>query len=488
LISLKDFNQTKPIFNSYFIKSKDTLIKIYLAPIQVSEDVKRVGKPQGYLIIGKIWSKEFIKDLENITRQKIKIVDKNKINADIISHPLIGHDKKALSYINLKLDKSFLKTLDSSIETLNSFVLFIGSLILILMIFFIYIVVLRPMNMITLSLSRNNANFLSKLSTKADEFGLISRLIKDFFTQQDTLITQLKRAEDAEKQQQILQEQLITINLELEEKISIRTKELEDLNKDLDKRIEEEVSARRTQEEILIQQSKLASMGEMIGNIAHQWRQPLSVISTIASGIQVKQQYGILKTETIFENMENIISQTKYLSDTIDDFRNFLNNTGKGKIISIKSVVEKTIFILESVLHNNQIELVSLLEDDLVVEGHENELIQAFINIINNAKDAIKENNEEDKLIFITTSKKDDSLELTIKDSGGGIPKDIIPRVFEPYFTTKHQSIGTGIGLFMTGKIITERHNATINVENTEYEYANKIHKGAMFTIKFIAS
>ena len=488
LINPKDFNQTKPIFNSYFIKSKHNIIKIYLAPIQASEDIKRVGKPKGYLIVGKIWSKAFINDLENITRQEIKIVDNNQIGADIISHPLIGYDKKILSYISLKLDKSFLKTLDSSVETLNLFVLFIGSLSLILMVLFIYIVVLKPMNVITLSLSSKNANLLSKLNTKADEFGLISRLIKDFFTQQDILVTQLKRAEDAEKKQQILQEQLTTINLELEEKILIRTKELENLNKDLDKRIEEEINARLKQEEILIQQAKLASMGEMIANIAHQWRQPLSVISSIASGISFKKEMGILNVEKINFDMENIVKQAVYLSKTIDDFRNFLNNENEGKDISVKSVVEKTILILESVLNNNQIKLISSLEDDLVVAGHENELMQAFINIINNAKDAIRENNhnENERLIFIATSKKDDYLELTIKDSGGGVPKDIIPRIFEPYFTTKHQSVGTGIGLYMTGKIITERHNATIMVENTEYEYASKIYKGAMFTIKFI--
>ena len=136
---------------------------------------------------------------------------------------------------------------------------------------------------------------------------------------------------------------------------------------------------------------------------------------------------------------------------------------------------------------NNNIKIISNLKDDMKINGYENELIQSFINIINNARDAIKEHikNDEDRLIFITTLKDKDSLIITIKDSGGGIDDNLIERIFEPYFTTKHHNLGTGIGLSMTYKMITQRHNALIEVYNEEYAYNNKKYFGACFRIIF---
>ncbi|MDZ7817302.1 MAG: HAMP domain-containing sensor histidine kinase [Aliarcobacter sp.] len=133
-----------------------------------------------------------------------------------------------------------------------------------------------------------------------------------------------------------------------------------------------------------------------------------------------------------------------------------------------------------------KITVISDLKDDISIDGYENELMQSFINIINNSKDAIKENVKNDeKLIFISTIKEHSSLIITIKDNGGGIPDNIIHRVFEPYFTTKDKSIGTGIGLSMTYKMLVERHNALIDVYNEEYIYNNKSYKGACFKITF---
>ena len=136
---------------------------------------------------------------------------------------------------------------------------------------------------------------------------------------------------------------------------------------------------------------------------------------------------------------------------------------------------------------NNHIVLILDIEDDMVLYGYENELMQAFINIINNARDAIKDNvkSDDDKYIFIETLRNENKFEITIKDSGGGIPENIIHRIFEPYFTTKHQSVGTGIGLSMTYQMITQRLNGTIVVENEEYEYNAKSYKGACFKIVF---
>ena len=242
-----------------------------------------------------------------------------------------------------------------------------------------------------------------------------------------------------------------------------------------------------TQFKLFEEQSKLAAMGEMIGNIAHQWRQPLSVITSISTGLKMRSEYEQLEGYDIVPDMDVITRQAQYLSKTIDDFRNFIRNTEHKVDFSIKNSLKTTVSILHSAMINNHINLILNLTDDITLYGYENELIQAFINIINNAKDAINQNvkNDEDKFIFIKTQLINNKLVLTIKDSGGGIPEKIIHRVFEPYFTTKHQSVGTGIGLSMTYKIITERHPSTITVENQEYQYNNKHYKGACFRIIF---
>ena len=241
-----------------------------------------------------------------------------------------------------------------------------------------------------------------------------------------------------------------------------------------------------TKNKLFEEQSKLAAMGEMIGNIAHQWRQPLSVITTISSNIKLRSEYDQLEDYDIESDMNIIMQQAQYLSKTIDDFRNFIRNTKDVHKLSLKNTIEKTLSILHSAMINNSITIITDLKDDIEIEGYENELIQSFINIINNAKDAIKENVKNDeKLIFIDTKKEDSSLIITIKDNGGGISDNIIHRIFEPYFTTKNKTVGTGIGLSMTYKMVTERHNASIDVYNEEYIFNNKNYKGACFKITF---
>ena len=242
-----------------------------------------------------------------------------------------------------------------------------------------------------------------------------------------------------------------------------------------------------TKNKIFDEQSKLAAMGEMIGNIAHQWRQPLSVISTISSGIKVRSEYEQLENYDIVSDMNIIMEQAQYLSQTIDDFRNFIKNTNEVQSLSIKSTIEKTLSILHSAMVNNYITVITDLKDDMRIDGYENELIQSFINIINNSKDAIKEHlkDNDEKFIFITTSKENSKLTMTIKDNGGGIPHDIINRIFEPYFTTKDRKVGTGIGLSMSYKMLVQRHNALIKVYNEEYTYNSKNYKGACFKITF---
>ena len=240
---------------------------------------------------------------------------------------------------------------------------------------------------------------------------------------------------------------------------------------------------------LLEEQSKMASMGEMIGNIAHQWRQPLSIISTSASGMKVKSDFDIELTKDDITNFsEIIIKQTEYLSNTIDNFRDFLKGDKQHSRINIKDVMEYTFSLVDATISNNYIKLIDDIDDTLFIDGSKNELSEAFINIINNSKDAIKANvkNEDNRFIFIKVSEaQNNKVEIIFKDTGGGIPITIIDRIFEPYFTSKHKSVGTGLGLSVVNKIISERHRGTITVYNEEYEYMGNKYKGACFKIIF---
>ncbi|MCT7505875.1 PAS domain S-box protein [Aliarcobacter cryaerophilus] len=240
---------------------------------------------------------------------------------------------------------------------------------------------------------------------------------------------------------------------------------------------------------VLQEQSKLASLGEMIGNIAHQWRQPLSLISTVASSLRVKSEYDMLKKEDIYEASKSIVMQTEYLSNTIDNFRDFIKGDKSYTNISIKDVLHNSLTLVAASLNNNFINLIIELNDDLTIFGNKNELTEAFLNIISNSKDILKTIEEKDRFIFIKTKKIDENrLELKFLDSGGGIDESIISKVLEPYFTTKHKSQGTGLGLAIVNKIVRERHKASIEIYNEEFIHNQKKYKGLCFKIIFKTS
>ena len=182
------------------------------------------------------------------------------------------------------------------------------------------------------------------------------------------------------------------------------------------------------------------------------------------------------------------MEQASYLSKTIDDFRNFIKATDEKSTLNLASVIDKTLTIVKPTLSHSYIKPILDLDATLTIEGFENGLIQSFINIINNSKDAISENivQTSERYIFITLHKVEDGIELIFKDNAGGIKQEVIDRIFEPYFTTKHKSIGTGIGLSMTYSIITQRHNATIKAQNETYEYEGKTYTGACFIVSFL--
>ena len=234
----------------------------------------------------------------------------------------------------------------------------------------------------------------------------------------------------------------------------------------------------RKQDKQLYDTAKMAQMGEMIGNIAHQWRQPLSVISTAASGMKIEKEFDILDDDKFNNYCDSIERNTQYLSNTIDTFRDFIKEKKELKEVILQDRIDGALSIISSSLNNYFIKLINNIDYDskIKVTLVLGELSQVIINIINNAKDILVENKIDEPYIKIACISKNTTATITIEDNGGGIPKDIIPKIFDPYFTTKHQTQGTGLGLHMSYKIITESLQGKLYVKNTDV--------GAMFIIE----
>ena len=243
-----------------------------------------------------------------------------------------------------------------------------------------------------------------------------------------------------------------------------------------------DVTELKTKDKVLFQQAKLASMGEMIANIAHQWRQPLSLISTASSGMKIQKEFNLLTDENFNSSLDSITDTTKYLSKTIDNFKNFFTPRSEKELINLAEITEKTLVLVASELKKKNIQIIKTV-NDIEVMSYENDLIQVFINIINNAKDAFL--NPKENYIFIDAKvdTKTSCVIINIKDNAGGIDEDVKGKIFEPYFTTKYKSNGTGIGLYMVMEIIQKHMNGTISVKNVMYNYNKEKFKGAQFTI-----
>ena len=180
---------------------------------------------------------------------------------------------------------------------------------------------------------------------------------------------------------------------------------------------------------------------------------------------------------------ESINDNAQYLSKTIDDFRSFIKGDRTKSIFKLKDAIESFLNLVNGSIKSNNIKIILNLQDDIEVDGYENELGQCLINIFNNAKDILLEKEIKEKYIFISTSVQNNKAVIKIKDNAGGIPEDILPKIFEPYFTTKHKSQGTGLGLHMTYNLIVDGIKGTIEANNETYTYENKEYSGAEFVI-----
>lgn len=242
----------------------------------------------------------------------------------------------------------------------------------------------------------------------------------------------------------------------------------------------------KRKENLMAEQTKLAAMGEMLGNIAHQWRQPLNIISMSSSNLKLKNDIGELCSSTLSESLSLILRTTNHLSDTIDTFNDFLKTDKEKSFFNVNENIKNSISLVDSFFKNFNIDIILELEEGIFINSLANEFSQAFINILNNAKDAIVLNLKDNEygLIKIKTKKIDNFIEISILDNAKGIEKDILNKIFEPYFTTKHKYQGTGLGLYMTRKIINSSMGGEISVQNKKFVHNQKKYEGAEFKIK----
>ncbi|WP_456323493.1 FIST N-terminal domain-containing protein [Hydrogenimonas sp.] len=266
--------------------------------------------------------------------------------------------------------------------------------------------------------------------------------------------------------------EIVQLNRHLEEEVRKRTRELAHLNASLERRIALEVKKNREKDKMLFHQSKFAAMGEMINNIAHQWRQPLNIIALVMQDLSLKSKIGNLTPDAV-EFAENKIQNTlKYLSDTIDDFRNFASKgedyTHPGAF-EVCNTVRDALRLVSIVLEDERIKLkLSLPEKDAFVSGSPNDLKQILLNLIYNAIDVLKERKVKNPEIGVQV-RYNNKINIIVRDNAGGIDSAVLEKIFEPYFTTKHQSRGTGLGLYMSKMIAEKRLNGKISAHNTSH-------------------
>ena len=244
---------------------------------------------------------------------------------------------------------------------------------------------------------------------------------------------------------------------------SIKQKcELNDYKNNLEVKIKEEIEKSKKQDIIFFQQSKQAQLGEMLGMIAHQWRQPLNAISATGINLSLLSSMGLLDDKKLQEDSGFIQEQCQNMSETIETFMNFVRQSKDMKVFKLKHTIQSILSIVEAQFHNHNIKIDVEYQNNVELLGHEDLLEQVIINILSNARDAFEEIDEKHKKIKIIVEKKMNFIVVSIEDNAGGIPKEIQNQIFNPYFTTKEQGKGTGIGLHICMEIVKKSFSGDI--------------------------
>ncbi len=415
----------------------------------------------------------------------INVTTVSKRQFDILVNKLLTLQKKSLSNATIAYSKAAKKNKDIRLEVISSIILLL--VFAIVLGWFITSNILNSIYAVQTGLN----DFFKYLNDKKTKVSKIELDTKDEFKQMATLInknvayirTNIEQNEALIKNATKVLENIEDGNLGTRLTQDTNNKALSELKntinnviENLEFKIQDEIKQRLEQEQLLIQQSKLAAMGEMIGNIAHQWRQPLAQISAIHMNMKVTYDFNKFTKEYLNTKVKEANKLTSYMSQTINDFQNFFKPQGEKEIFSIENACKEAYYIIESSLNYHGINLEFDIKENSEILGYKNEYSQVILNIISNAKDIIIERKIEKPIIKVEVKSGNNYGIVKISDNAGGVKAEILDKIFEPYFTTRYKTQGTGIGLYMAKTIIERNMGGYINIKNEN--------SGAVFTIK----
>jgi C4-dicarboxylate-specific signal transduction histidine kinase len=307
---------------------------------------------------------------------------------------------------------------------------------------------------------------------RGGELGDLGRTFDEMACNLEKNIDELNQSQRKLHEKTVLLEAEIAERQAVQEALADKQNLLKSLNRTLEERIEHAVKELRQKDQTLIQQNRLAAMGEMINSIAHQWRQPLNVISLIVQGLPECKDMSQAELD---HEVERIMDVILHMSQTIDDFRYFFRQDKEKSRFTANLAVAKALEFIRPSLIDKRIVISITEQPEVCVFGYSNEYAQALLNILSNAKDVLMESNVAEPRINISIFMVDDRSVVTITDNGGGISTDVMPRIFDPYFTTKEKMQGTGIGLYMSKIIIEQNMGGSLTAENVEGGVAFRI-------------
>jgi C4-dicarboxylate-specific signal transduction histidine kinase len=258
-------------------------------------------------------------------------------------------------------------------------------------------------------------------------------------------------------------------------------------NKRLKEQVKLNIEELRRKDELLLQQQRMAAMGEMLSMISHQWKQPLGAVNTAIMGVKIKIESGKYNLSDPFEQKkfltyldrkhDSILEYVQYLSSTTDDFRNFFNPNKNKELTALSTPIENALNIVKLPMKKNGIEITTDLHANTEFMMYPNEVTQILLNLLKNSEDNFKEKKTHEPKIVIATLLREHHAVIRIYDNGGGIPGNVAKHIFEPYFSTKNDKLGTGLGLYMSKMIMEEHHNGTLSMQNQN--------KGVTFELSF---
>jgi len=237
-----------------------------------------------------------------------------------------------------------------------------------------------------------------------------------------------------------------------------------------------------TNQKQVLENNRHIVLEELINNIAHQWRQPLSVISTQASSILLQKELGIISDEEVTVGCNSILKNTDFLSNTIEKFQEILIHNSHTESFNLQELINDNLSLLEYANNDENSSISINIQNDIFINGFKNDLIQVILDIVDNAKNI--ECTEEKRVIVLDAKKEDSKVVINIQDNCGGIKSEIMDKIFDPYFTTKHKYIGTGLGLYIAYNMIKNSFLGTLKATNSSFEYENTTYKGANFEIQ----